>query len=139
MKKRDIVKLARQESARHRLDNVRDALEQAADCYRSIRAFVEVMDGTRSAIAGHIKSHEDWEYFLDAFRDENDIETLQFEKFNTVRCYSDGEKGTSRVELLYEPLNSRYDGNNILFGVCTFEDIENIEGIIRERKGMYND
>ena len=41
------------------------------------------------------------------------------------------------VSLFFMPNHDRHDQNNIYFGNCTFDDILNIEEIIRKRKEYY--
>lgn len=71
---------------------------------------------------------------MDAFlekRNERYEPREMYSKFNAVRVVGDV------VELKYEPIYHRYDGNNYTFGVCKFEDVLNIEQIIEEQKKKY--
>ena len=125
----DRVKMQRMEDAPHRNPDIWNLMKSYSDHYMKIRAILEVMDGERYAIVQHIKSFEDWEYFIDNFAAETG--KAFYSKFNSVRIVGD------TVVLLYEPLHYRWDENNCKFGVCKMEDVMNIASIIEERKAYY--
>lgn len=110
---------------------ISNILKQCAERYLKIRVDLELLDSERYTIMEHIKSYPDWEYFIDNFM-SNDSH-LPISKFNAVRVYPD------KVELKYEPIHYRFDGNNCTYGVCTFDDILNIEKIIEDRKEYYKE
>ena len=130
----DQVKFQRQEQECIRCAYIESVLKSASSRYLKIRADQEILKGEYSVIVKHIKSYPDYEYFLDAFlekRSERHEPRELYSKFNMVRIVGDV------VELKYEPLYYRFDGNNYTFGVCKFEDILNIENIIKEQKQKY--
>jgi len=130
----DPIKFQRQEQECIRCTYIESALKSASDRYLKIRVDQEILKGEYSVIVKHIKSYPDYEYFLDAFlekRSERYEPREMYSKFNAVRVVGD------TVELKYEPIHYRYDGNNYTFGVCKFEDILNIEQIIEKQKQKY--
>ena len=134
----DPIKFQRQEQACIRCTYIESVLKSASNRYRKIRADQEILTGEYALIVKHIKSYPDYEYFLDAFledrvkRNNEEYRSREmYSKFNAVRIVGDV------VELKYEPLHYRFDGNNYTFGVCKFEDILNIENIIEEQKQKY--
>ena len=130
----DPIKFQRQEQECTRCTYIESVLKSASNRYLKIRADQEVLTGEYALIVKHIKSYPDYEYFLDAFLEKrsNRYETkVEYSKFNAVRVVGDV------VELKYEPIHHRYDGNNYTFGVCKFEDVLNIEQIIEEQKKKY--
>ena len=135
---KDPIKFQRQEQECTRCTYIESVLKSASNRYLKIRADQEVLTGEYALIVKHIKSYPDYEYFLDAFledyskRHNKKYEPRElYSKFNMVRIVGDV------VELKYEPLHYRFDGNNYTFGVCKFEDILNIENIIEEQKQKY--
>lgn len=134
----DPIKFQRQEQKCIKCTYIESVLKSASNRYRKIRADQEILTGEYALIVKHIKSYPDYEYFLDAFledytkRNSGEYKPKEmYSKFNAVRIVGDV------VELKYEPLYYRFDGNNYTFGVCKFEDILNIEKIIEEQKQKY--
>ena len=126
----DRVKEQIQEFSSRRLeDSELDAvLKDASDIYLSIRAKLEVLDQLKLSIIKHIKSFDDWEYFIDTFNESH----IAVPMFNWVKIIGD------IIVLGYSPFGS-YD--TILYkemGTCRVEDLKNIETIIKERKEYYN-
>lgn len=114
----------------HKYDNIKDILKSAADNYMAIRAKLEVLGGDRWAVVSHIKSFPDWEYFIDNFNET----ILSVTMFNNVQVYPD------KIILRHSDLGSE----DIYFhtqdmGVCTFDDLLNIEKIIEDRKNYYKE
>ena len=128
----DTVKFQRLEQQCNHCDNIEDVLKSASERYRKIRADEEVLIGEYGAIVRHIKSFKDYEYFIDAFFDKGNDHIELYSKFNMVRMHG------NFVELKYEPIYARYDRNNYSYGVCTIEDILNIEEIIENQKKKYD-
>lgn len=128
---KDIVKTQRLEQQCCHCDNIENVLKSASERYKRIRADEEVLIGEYGAIVRHIKSFQDYEYFIDAFFDKGNNYIELYSKFNMVRIHG------NFVELKYEPIYARYDGNNYSFGVCTIEDILNIDKIIEKQKQKY--
>jgi hypothetical protein len=114
----------------HKYDNIKDILKSAADNYMAIRAKLEVLGGDRWAVVSHIKSFPDWEYFIDNFNET----ILSVTMFNNVQVYPD------KIILRHSDLGSE----DIYFhtqdmGVCTLDDLLNIEKIIEDRKNYYKE
>lgn len=128
----DPVKFQRLEQQCRHCDNIEDVLKSASERYRKIRVDKEVLESEYAAIVRHIKSFQDYEYFIDAFFDKGNDYIEMYSKFNMVRICG------NFVELKYEPICARYDGNNYSFGVCTIDDILNIEEIIENQKKKYD-
>lgn len=128
----DPVKFQRLEQQCLHCDNIEDVLKSASERYRKIRADKEVLEGECAAIVRHIKSFKDYEYFIDAIFDKRNDYVEMYSKFNMVRMYG------NFVELKYEPIYARYDRNNYSYGICTIEDILNIEEIIENQKKKYD-
>lgn len=129
---KDRIEFERTEFANFKVENISEVMQDAADRYIKIRADQEVIESDYSAIVSHIKSHPDWEYFIDTFLDEN-AQYLPFSMFNDVIVYP------NKVILNYSPLHYRFDANNHTYGSCTFDDIANIEKIIEDRKAYYKE
>lgn len=131
---KDPIKFQRQEQECNNCNYIESVLKSASNRYLKIRSDQEILKGEYSVIVKHIKSYPDYEYFLDAFLEKR-IKRYEpkemYSKFNAVRIVEDV------VELKYEPIHHRYDGNNYTFGECKFEDILNIEKIIEEQKQKY--
>lgn len=128
----DPVKFQRLEQRCLRCDNIEDVLKSASERYRKIRADKEVLESECAAIVRHIKSFQDYEYFIDSIFDKGNDYVEMYSKFNMVRMHG------NFVELKYEPICARYDGNNYSYGICTIEDILNIEEIIENQKKKYD-
>ena len=128
----DKVEFQRSEQKCLPYSNIGDIVRSASDIYLKIRVDLEMLDMKCSSIVRHIKSYPDWEYFLDAFT-EGGRDIMEYSKFNAVRVFN------NVVEMKYEPIGARFDGNNFSFGVCSVEDILNIEEIIENRKRKYHD
>lgn len=107
---------------------IRRVLELAGDRYRRIRVDLELLSGEHSAIVKHIKSYDNWEYFIEHFADDGCV--CCFDMFNAVCVFKDGDMET--VSLYYMPNHDRNDKNNVYFGTCGFDDVLNIEEIIRK-------
>ena len=129
----DRVKFCRQATAPLRRDDIMDILVQAGERYHKIRVDLELLSGEHAAIVSHIKSYEDWEYFIDCFSPDGCM--CCFDRFNSVQVFKDGDKEI--VTLMWQPNHDRHDKNNVVFGNCTFDDIVNIEKIISDRKNHY--
>lgn len=129
----DRVLFYRQEAEPRRCENIKEVLQNAGNRYHKIRVDIEVLIGENATIVKHIKSFPDWEYFIDNFTKEGT--TYAFGMFNSVIVYKTDD--TKMVSLFYMPSYDRHDKNNIYFGNCTFDDIMNIEEIIRKRKEYY--
>ena len=128
---KDIVKFQRLEQQCCHCDNIENVLKSASERYKRIRADEEVLTSEYGTIVRHIKSFQDYEYFIDAFFDKGNDHIELYSKFNMVRIHG------NFVELKYEPIYARYDGNNYSFGVCTIDDILNIEKVIEKQKQKY--
>jgi hypothetical protein len=133
-KKFDRVEFFRQENRPIRQDDIKSLLDSAGSRYAKIRADEELLSGEYGAIVKHIKSFDDWEYFIDTFVSYAE----QFccsGMFNAVQVYKSGD--TEIVTLMWQPNHDRHDKNTVVFGNCSFDDILNIEEIIRKRKEYY--
>ncbi len=133
IKNMDRVLFYRQEAEPRRCECIKEVLESAGKRYCKIRADIEVLESEHAAIVKHIKSFPDWEYFIDNFAKEES--PYAFGLFNSVQVYKTDD--AEMVSLFYMPSYNRHDQNNIYFGNCTFDDILNIEEIIRKRKEYY--
>lgn len=141
IRKTDNVKSQRQCLAPRRDEKIGETLERAAERYMKIRADIILLEAEKQAIVSHIRSFEDWEYFIDAFTDNSHPNAL-YEKFNSVSVYSvkdDAGFGKDMVCLEYDPDGCRAtkSAGCACFGSCTFDDLLNIENIIAERKQYY--
>ena len=139
MEQIDSVKIQRRFQQGVRSNNILDTIRSASDRYLKIRSDIELLDGEHFAIMRHIRSYPDYEYFLDfVFKrhtsksDTQRTAIMPYYKFNAVRVIGDA------IELRYEPLHYRFDNNNFIYGVCSVEDILNIEDIIKVQKSKYN-
>lgn len=139
--KTDIVKFQRQCLAPLRDEKIGETLERAAERYMKIRADIVLLEAEKQAIVSHIRSFEDWEYFIDAFSDIYRPD-VPYEKFNSVSVYSvkdDGGCGKDMVCLEYDErgCGATKSAKCVTFGCCTFKDLLDIESIIAERKRYY--
>ena len=138
MKRLDAVQFQREEQQGRRYNNIPEVIQSASKRYLKIRSDLEVLESEKAAIVKHIKSYEDYEYFLDyVFEKYLEKTNKRYEErqpyyiFNAVEVYND------MIVLKYEPLHARFDGNNFTYGVCSTEDIVNIEDIIKTEKAKY--
>ena len=136
MKKVDIVKLQREDIKGVRYYNILEVMKSASERYLKIRPELELLDRETSIIVKHIKSFEDWEYFLEYALEQyikinmakgNEAREM-YSKFNAVRVVG------GIIELKYEPIHARFDGNNYTYGFCSFDDILHIDEIIKTQK-----
>lgn len=134
----DPIKFQRKEQTCVKCDHIESVLKSASNRYFKMRLDQEILKDEYCVIVKHIKSYPDYEYFLDAFledyskRHNKKYEPRElYSKFNAVRVVGDN------IELKYEPIHYRFDGNNYTFGVCKFVDVLNIEKIIEEQKQKY--
>lgn len=139
--KTDIVKFQRQCLAPLRDEKIGETLERAAERYMKIRADIILLESEKKSIVSHIRSFEDWEYFIDAFSDTYRPD-VPYEKFNSVSVLSvrdDGECGKDMVRLEYDECGcgATKSAKCVTFGCCTFKDLLDIKSIIAERKRYY--
>lgn len=139
--KTDIVKFQRQCLAPLRDEKISETLERAAERYMKIRADIILLEAEKEAIVSHIRSFEDWEYFLDAFSDIYQPD-VPYEKFNSVSVYSVRDEGGYGKDIVCLEYDERGCGATksakcVTFGCCTFKDLLDIESIITERKRYY--
>lgn len=111
--------------------DISNVLKECYERYSRIKTDTHKLHSDYYAIVSHIKSQPDWEYFIDNFMD--DERHVPISKFNMVRIHP------NRIELRYEPICCQHDNNNIIYGICSFDDILNIEKIIEDRKAYYKE